>query len=47
MLTLDADSEPPRIMYVGPLNAKPRSIKIDLVDDELVIESVLLPLIVS
>ena len=47
MLTLDTDSEPPRMMYVGPLNAKPRSVKIDLADDELVIESALLPLIVN
>ena len=47
MLTLDNEAEPPRIMYVGPLNAKPRSIKIDLADDELIIESVLLPLLVK
>ena len=47
MLTLDTDSEPPRIMYVGPLNAKPRPIKIDLADDELVIESALMPLVVN
>ena len=47
MLTLDTDSEPPRIMYVGPLDAKPRLIKIDLADDEIVIASVLLPLLVD
>ena len=47
MLSLDTDSEPPRIMYVGPLDAKPRLIKIDLADDEIVIASVLLPLLVD
>jgi len=47
MLVLDAVAEPPRITYVGPLAAKPRTIKLDLADDELVVEHTHLPLIVA
>lgn len=35
VLELTAD-DPPRIQYAGPLGAKPRRIKLDLADDELV-----------
>lgn len=37
------DSDPPRIEYVGPLDAKPRSLKLDLADDELVEATTSLP----
>jgi predicted nucleotidyltransferase component of viral defense system len=33
------DVTPGRIYYVGPLGASPRSIKLDLADDELVVET--------
>lgn len=39
------DSTPPRIEYIGPLGAKPRSLKLDLADDELVDETVALPIV--
>jgi predicted nucleotidyltransferase component of viral defense system len=40
-------ADPPRIEYVGPLGAKPRTIKLDLADDELVIGHAELPLVVD
>jgi predicted nucleotidyltransferase component of viral defense system len=46
-LALDTEANPPRISYVGPLAAKPRTIKLDLADDELVIEHAVGPLVVS
>lgn len=46
-LTLDIETAPPRINYVGPLAAKPRTVKLDLADDELVIEHRTLPLVVA
>lgn len=42
LLRLD-DSDPPRIEYVGPLDAKPRSLKLDLANDELVEATTSLP----
>jgi predicted nucleotidyltransferase component of viral defense system len=47
ILELDTNASPPRIRYVGPLAAKPRSIKVDLADDELVIEHRSTPLVVA
>lgn len=47
MVTLDAQASPPRITYVGPLGAKPRTLKLDLADNELVTEHASLPLVVS
>ncbi len=38
------DASPPRIEYVGPLGAKPRSLKIDLAHDELVESTMVLPI---
>jgi len=35
---------PPRIEYVGPLGAKPRSLKLDLVADELVENTAIMPI---
>lgn len=46
-LHLDRSSESLRIEYVGPLGAKPRRIKLDLADDELLIEHADLPLVVA
>ncbi len=40
-----SDSDPPRIEYVGPLEAKPRPLKLDLADDELVEDTTTLPII--
>ena len=31
----DIEANPPHIRYIGPLAAKPRTIKLDLADDEL------------
>lgn len=45
-LRLDRDADPPRIEYVGPLGSKPRRIKLDLADDELVLEHAQMPLVV-
>lgn len=42
-LALD-ESTPPRIEYVGPLEAKPRSLKLDLAADELVENTTTLPI---
>jgi uncharacterized protein len=39
------DATPPRIEYVGPLDAKPRSLKLDLADDELVEDTTTLPIV--
>ena len=39
------DASPLRIEYVGPLGAKPRSLKVDLADDELVEETATKPII--
>jgi predicted nucleotidyltransferase component of viral defense system len=39
------EASPPRIEYVGPLEAKPRPLKLDLADDELVEETASLPII--
>lgn len=39
------DTAPPRIEYVGPLGAKPRSLKLDLADDELVEDTATLPIV--
>lgn len=40
------DATPPRIEYVGPLGrAKPRSLKLDLADDELVEDTATLPIV--
>lgn len=39
------DASPPRIEYVGPLDAKPRQLKLDLAVDELVGEVTTLPII--
>lgn len=36
-------NSPPRIEYVGPLGAKPRSLKLDLAADELVENTAILP----
>jgi hypothetical protein len=38
------DASPPRIEYVGPLGAKPRSLKVDLAHDELVEDTTTLPI---
>lgn len=38
------ESTPPRIEYVGPLGAKPRSLKLDLATDELVENAATLPI---
>lgn len=38
LLRLAEEQEPLRIEYVGPLGAKTRTIKLDLADDELVLE---------
>ncbi|HZK15584.1 MAG TPA: nucleotidyl transferase AbiEii/AbiGii toxin family protein [Solirubrobacterales bacterium] len=38
------DGIPPRIEYIGPLEAKPRRLKLDLADDELVEGTVTLPI---
>jgi predicted nucleotidyltransferase component of viral defense system len=46
-LELDTVIDPPRISYVGPLAAKPRTIKLDLADDELVIDHAAVKLIVA
>ena len=46
-LELDTDAGGARIRYVGPLAAKQRTIKLDLADDELVIEHAALPLVVA
>lgn len=46
-LEFDLNAAPPRITYIGPLGAKPRSIKLDLADDELVIEHRSIPPIVA
>lgn len=43
LLELDG-STPPRIRYAGPLGAKPRSLKLDLAADELVENTVVLPI---
>jgi predicted nucleotidyltransferase component of viral defense system len=40
-----SDANPPRIEYVGPLGAKPRPLKLDLADDELVEATTTLPVI--
>ena len=40
-----SDASPPRIEYIGPLGAKPRSLKLDLADDELVEDTTTLPII--
>ena len=40
-----SDADPPRIEYVGPLGAKPRPLKLDLADDELVETTTTLPII--
>ena len=47
LLELVVDGDTGRIAYVGPLAAKPRSIKLDLSDDELVVEHADLPLVVG
>lgn len=39
------DAIPPRIEYIGPLDAKPRQLKLDLADDELVDEVATLPIV--
>jgi hypothetical protein len=39
------DATPPRIEYIGPLGAKPRSLKLDIADDELVEATTTLPII--
>jgi uncharacterized protein len=39
------EASPPRIEYVGPLGAKPRPLKLDLADDELVEETATVPII--
>lgn len=38
------DASPPRIEYVGPLGAKPRTLKLDLADDELVENTTVRPI---
>jgi predicted nucleotidyltransferase component of viral defense system len=43
VLRLSEDT-PPRIEYVGPLGARPRQLKLDLADDELVDELTSLPI---
>lgn len=43
LLELD-DRNPPRINYVGPLGAKPRFVKLDLAGDELVEDTMILPI---
>jgi len=40
-----SDANPPRIEYIGPLEAKPRFLKLDLADDELVEDKATLPII--
>jgi predicted nucleotidyltransferase component of viral defense system len=39
-----SSASPPRIEYVGPLGAKPRSLKVDLANDELVENTTTLPI---
>jgi hypothetical protein len=39
------DTTPPRIEYVGPLASKPRTLKLDLADDELVENTTRLPIV--
>ena len=46
VLRLERDADPVHIVYVGPLASKPRTIKIDLVTNELVIETAPLGLVV-
>jgi predicted nucleotidyltransferase component of viral defense system len=46
-VVLDTGASPPRIGYVGPLAAKPRTIKLDLADDELVLEHTVAPVVVA
>lgn len=43
LLELD-ERNPRRIAYVGPLGAKPRSVKLDLAADELVEDTAILPI---
>lgn len=44
MLRLN-DAAPPRIEFVGPLDSKPRTLKLDLADDELVEDVASMPII--
>lgn len=44
MLRLN-DGAPPRIEFIGPLNSKPRTLKLDLADDELVEDVISRPII--
>jgi uncharacterized protein len=46
-LELEIDDDTLRIRYVGPLAARPRTIKLDLADDELVIEHAALPIVTA
>lgn len=39
------ETSPPRIEYVGPLGAKPRTLKLDLAEDELVENTTMLPIV--
>jgi predicted nucleotidyltransferase component of viral defense system len=47
LLDLDSEANPLRISYIGPLAAKPRTIKLDLADDELVMDHAVLPVVVA
>lgn len=38
------EADPPRVAYVGPLKSKPRTLKLDLADDELVVNTERKPL---
>ncbi len=44
MLRLN-DGAPPRIEFIGPLDSKPRTLKLDLADDELVEDVASMPII--
>lgn len=46
-LELDIDADNVRVRYVGPLAARPRMIKLDLADDELVIEHAARPIVTA
>jgi predicted nucleotidyltransferase component of viral defense system len=46
-LRLADEKDPVRVEYVGPLGAKTRTIKLDLADDELVLEHAELPISVG
>ena len=39
------DATPPRIEFVGPLDSKPRTLKLDLADDELVKDVASMPIV--